>query len=327
MKKIKEYSIIVVLLISGNLLYSATYYVSTTGNNSNPGTEDKPFATIQKAHDMTQAGDTIYLFGGTYTPSGQTMFNRNGTADSYIVLCSYPGEVPVIDGENIPDGTITWAFNETKYWKIIGPITVTNGRGAGISIAGEQFLEFEHIESSYNGKRATNGAHGFMIWIGDDIFFKNCDAHHNANHLWKDGKDQELNQYQHGDGWRIFSGTNIRLVGCRSWRNLDDNYDILGTETPVEFIDCWAAYAGVDDAQGSITGTPNYSMPLVDGRDLLWGNGIKLGYNEDNLKHRVVRCLSWNAIDNSGRQVTDGIYLLRFQTGKDVKTIKISYIR
>lgn len=290
----KKHAIIGLLILTWNYMYSNAYYVAPNGNNNDPGTIEKPFATIQKAHDMVQAGDTIFLRGGTYSPSDPILFDRSGTAGSYIVFCSYQGEVPVIDGANIPDGIDTWFFANAGYWKITGPIQVTNGRGAGISISGGRFLEFEQVESSYNGKRAPNGAHGFLLWQGDDILFRNCDAHHNANHLWKEGTDQELMQYQHGDGWRIFSGTNIRLVGCRSWHNLDDNYDILRTESPVEFVDCWAAYAGIDDAEGTITGVPDKNMPRVDGRDLLWGNGIKLGYNEDETKHKVFRCLSWN---------------------------------
>jgi len=50
------------------------------------------------------------------------------------------------------------------------------------------------------------------------------------------------------------------------------------------------------DAQGSITGEPNRAMPPVDAREIpaIWGNGIKLGYDEDNVSHQVIRCLTWN---------------------------------
>ncbi len=300
MIKVKRYTIIILILITANLLISSTYYVSPGGNDSNSGAMDKPFASIQKAHDAAQPGDTIYLREGTYTPTSQTVFRKSGSANSYFVLSSYPGEVPVIDGENVPEGNInhgstaTWMFNNAKFWKIIGPLIVTNGRGAGIYIDGAQFLEFNLVESSYNGKRAARAGHGFMIWTGSDIVFNNCDAHHNANHLWKSGEDQEINQYQHGDGWRIFSGANIRFVGCRSWRNLDDNYDFYGADMPIELIDCWAAYAARDDSLGSITGIPDNDMPRIDTSDLLWGNGIKLGYNQDYVEHSAVRCMSWN---------------------------------
>jgi hypothetical protein len=159
-----------------------------------------------------------------------------------------------------------------------------------VYIDDSRFLEFDLVESSYNGKRAARAGHGFFIWSSStsDILFKNCDSHHNANHLWKSGEDQLVNQYQHGDGWRIFGGTNIRLVGCRAWHNLDDGYDFTQAGNSVEMIECRAAYSGVDDAAGSITGTPNKPMPRWE------GDGIKLGYEEDIGQHRAIRCLSWN---------------------------------
>ena len=280
------------------VLYAETYYVAPGGDDGNPGTIEAPFATVKKAHDNEdlQPGDVIYLRGGTYYPTKQTVFNRAGNANNYFVLSSYPGEVPVIDGQNIPEGNInststpTWVFKNAGYWKVLGPIHLTNGRGSGVYIEGSQFLEFDLVECSYNGKRAARAGHGFFIYSSStsDILFKNCDSHHNANHLWKSDEDQLVNQYQHGDGWRIFDGTNIKLVGCRAWHNLDDGYDFTQADNSVVMIECWAAYSGVDDAQGSITGTPNKPMARWE------GDGIKLGYENHTGQHRVVRCLSWN---------------------------------
>jgi len=47
--------------------YGADYYVSQSGNNSNPGTESQPWRTIQNAADTMVAGDTVYIRAGTYT--------------------------------------------------------------------------------------------------------------------------------------------------------------------------------------------------------------------------------------------------------------------
>ncbi len=296
----KYFFIFLYVIISAlpGILYAKSYYVAPDGDDGNPGTIEAPFATVKKAHDneALQPGDVIFLRGGTYYPTQQTTFNKTGNADNYFVVSSYPGEVAVIDGMNIPEGNInatstpTWAFNNAGYWKIRGPIHLTNGRGAGVYIDSSRFLEFDRIESSYNGKRAARAGHGFFIWSSStrDILFNNCDSHHNANHLWKSGEDQQANQYQHGDGWRIFNGTHIRLVGCRAWHNLDDGYDFTQTDNRIEMVECWAAYSGVDDADGSITGTPNRPMSRWE------GDGIKLGYGNDTGQHRATRCLSWN---------------------------------
>jgi parallel beta-helix repeat protein len=43
-----------------------TYYVSTTGNDSNPGTSASPFKTIQKAANTAQSGDSVSVLAGNY---------------------------------------------------------------------------------------------------------------------------------------------------------------------------------------------------------------------------------------------------------------------
>jgi hypothetical protein len=42
-------------------LQDAAYYVAPSGNDSNPGTMDRPWQTIQKAADTLIAGDTVYI--------------------------------------------------------------------------------------------------------------------------------------------------------------------------------------------------------------------------------------------------------------------------
>jgi len=44
---------------------SQTYYVSTSGYDSNPGTLASPFLTIAKAVSVVKAGETIFVRGGS----------------------------------------------------------------------------------------------------------------------------------------------------------------------------------------------------------------------------------------------------------------------
>jgi len=76
-RRARRVSLIAVVSLLGSAFHpkdadAATYYVSPSGSNSNPGTLAAPFATLQKAHDVAVAGDTIWVRGGTYTPSAQT---------------------------------------------------------------------------------------------------------------------------------------------------------------------------------------------------------------------------------------------------------------
>ena len=97
MRVVANCVILVWIMMLTNLLYSETYYVSPGGDDNNPGSIDNPFATVQKGHNTMQSGDTLYLRGGTYYPSGGTSFSKDGNANSYYIVCSFPGELPISD--------------------------------------------------------------------------------------------------------------------------------------------------------------------------------------------------------------------------------------
>lgn len=82
-------------LLSTVATHAATYYVATTGNNSNPGTSSQPWQTVAYAVDKMVAGDTTYVKGGTYY--GHVRFKRSGTQSAPIKLLNAPGQFPVID--------------------------------------------------------------------------------------------------------------------------------------------------------------------------------------------------------------------------------------
>ncbi len=284
----------------------AHFYLAPNGNDKNPGTKARPFATMAHAITRMQPGQLLYVRGGTFFPKTSTRFRIVGKPDAYFHIHAYPGEVPVFDGTQLKAQNggmnVTWHFHHAKYIKVKGHIHLTNGRGAGLFVDNEsQFLDFDWIEASRNGWEVTRGGHGFYIHGRNisDITFRNCDAHRNANHQTKPGEDVEVNLYQHGDGFRIFEAKNVKMINCRAWHNLDDAYDFTQAVSPILLSNSWAAYSGIDDAQGSLTGTPNKRMRRYE------GVGIKVGYDNDTGAHRIERCLSWNNMCH-GYQISGG---------------------
>lgn len=69
------------------------YYVSNSGNDSNPGTISAPWRTMQKAMDTLLPGDTLYVRGGQYNgiQTGWS-FEYSGTETQPITVTNYPGE-------------------------------------------------------------------------------------------------------------------------------------------------------------------------------------------------------------------------------------------
>lgn len=66
---------------------AATYYVATTGSDSNAGSGAAPFLTVQKGLSVLAAGDTLILRDGTYAGSSNALTNvPNGSAAGWITI-------------------------------------------------------------------------------------------------------------------------------------------------------------------------------------------------------------------------------------------------
>lgn len=83
---------------------AATYYVATNGKDSNSGSIDSPWATIQKAADTVSAGDTVIVKDGTYTDTNSDnyvlIFNSSGDANNWITFKSENKWGAILDGNN-----------------------------------------------------------------------------------------------------------------------------------------------------------------------------------------------------------------------------------
>lgn len=73
--------------------YAGTYYVSSSGSDSNSGSQSSPFKTINKGLSRaTSSGDIVYVMSGTYPE--MVYVGQSG-----IKLLAYPNNTPVIDGQ------------------------------------------------------------------------------------------------------------------------------------------------------------------------------------------------------------------------------------
>jgi hypothetical protein len=90
-----------VALISSSLSSAQPYFISPAGDDANPGTLDKPFATLQRAQQaVRQKRGDVFLRGGTYYLSAPLVFTAqdSGAKDAPVVFQNYGGEKAVISG-------------------------------------------------------------------------------------------------------------------------------------------------------------------------------------------------------------------------------------
>ncbi len=107
--------ITLLLTMTGFSASANTYYISTTGDNANPGTIDLPWRNIQYACNRVKPGDTIYMRGGLYRDE-QVTLSRSGTSDNWIVFRNYPGEKPVLQFSRSMNKESDWIDQGNNLW-------------------------------------------------------------------------------------------------------------------------------------------------------------------------------------------------------------------
>lgn len=117
------------------VIHAQVWYVSGTGSDSNDGkTEKTAFRTLQKAGNLVQPGDVVYVCNGIYesndvsSGSAVLLIKRSGTADAWITWKAMPGHNPEV--RPVGWGGITI---EASY-QIIDGISVI-GRNDSIALA------------------------------------------------------------------------------------------------------------------------------------------------------------------------------------------------
>ncbi len=153
---------------------SNTYYVASNGNDSNSGTLDRPWKTIQKACNTAAAGDTVYVRGGTY--SEQVKVNVSGSSSGYITISSYPEETAVLDGTGLSlsgDTPAAFYVNNKSYLKIVGfeirnyKVKSNSSVPAGIYVTGSSnHIEIRNnrIHAIENNASSDGNAHGIAVY-------------------------------------------------------------------------------------------------------------------------------------------------------------------
>jgi len=223
-----------------------TIYVATTGNDSTgTGLIGAPYATIQKAHDVAVAGDTIILRAGTYTPTAQTNLTKSGTTNNLITLTNFTGETVTIDGVSSGAGSDILRFNSASYWYVKGLNFFRASRNAIRLEGASNNNTFERNVISNSGNNSTVGTGLQIVGTSANNLVLNNDSHHNHDTTVGGGNSDGFSAQGLGNG-NVFRGN-------RAWKNGDDGFDYFnrdGTASsgPVLVESNWSFENGFDDA-------------------------------------------------------------------------------
>jgi hypothetical protein len=238
---VKSLSVVVFLVcVSGAFGQPNTsLYVSTRGNDSNPGSQAAPWRTIQHAADTAHAGSTVNVMGGTYEEL--VSINASGnSSDGFLTFRSYPGETAILDATHFtPSGRqAILTIHNQSYVRIEG-FEIRNFRTAihrlsplGISVMGSgSHIELlknnvHHIEQTFDGRDAPgHGDNGFGIAVyGTDAKTPITDLVIDGNevHHLKTGSSESL----------VVNGnvTNFRITHNVVHDNNNIGIDVIGFE-------------------------------------------------------------------------------------------------
>ncbi len=263
--------------------FAAEFFVSTTGDDTNSGSQEHPIATLAQANAIVEPGDTVWIRGGTYHLNTAIRITTSGRSDAQrIQYWAYENETPVFDFANYRSPrkrSDQPAISITADWLHIRGLEIANVHGND----GDHSISAIRTEdASHNIFERLNIHHIFGTGIfiaggqGGNLIL-NCDSHDNYDRNGSQGDGQNA------DGFGIHyqsEGEPSIIRGCRAWMNSDDGYDLIHQEVTVMTENCWAFRNGFAEDGNRKPRQGN-------------GNGFKMGSSRIGVRHVIQNCVAW----------------------------------
>ncbi len=161
--------------VTGNI-----YYVAPWGDNANPGTSERPWATPGYGSRQLQPGDTLIILGGRYVLSeydADIITPPSGTAEGWITIRGEEGDRPVLAGR---DNLIT-----------------------AINLSGAQYVRVENLEITHDDQ-----ASGEALWFREGVEILGAPA---AHIVLQDLYIHHVDEF----GMNIQDVEDLQIINCR----------------------------------------------------------------------------------------------------------------
>ena len=305
-------------IVLGDIIWCSPDGDDTTAD----GSELRPFFDVQKAIDMAEPGDRIWMKAGTYIYDKRININdRNGEPDKPIELFGYEGRA-VLDFSGMPyhahsDNPYQGVRLTSSYWHFYC-IDICNASDNGLLIERNKPTG----GSSSDIANRTQDAHDNLIEQCN--FYKNGDTGLQIKNLGANNRIINCDAYLNcdegegdADGFapKLSVGDNNYFYGCRAWMNSDDGWDVFfkkdggfGDNMTIILENCISYKNGFLDEN---TIAPNGN-----------GNGYKCGSNQGAMNVYMNRCLAiHNKAKGFDQNHNAGDIILNNCTGMTLKSL------
>jgi hypothetical protein len=265
---------------------NATYYVSPSGSNSNPGTKEDPWATPGYGSKKLKPGDTLVILGGRYslkTYWDDMITPPTGADGAWITIKGEAGNRPVLAGRDDLFSAVD--ISNTSYIRIEN-LEITSDNGAkfrgGVEATGGpvnhivlEDLYIHHIDD-------------FGVNIGDTVDFQiiDCDITYCAGGAvggpaGKHGGIRNL----------LVSGCNLSYCGHYYQGNpgpgpydRPDGFGIEPSEGPIEIRDTTAEHNLGDGLDSKAANTYIHECVVANNTC----DGVKLWAHDSKIENTVI---------------------------------------
>lgn len=292
---------IIIFIFSVISLPAKNYFIAVYGNDTNNGSIESPFATLNKAQSLVEPGDTVYIRGGVYRIGEKQIMAFEGayacvfdlqksgsSSEKRICYFGYQNERPVFDlaqvrplGKRVTVFHVGGSFLHFKNFEVIGTQVTLTGHTQS-----ECFRNDGGCNNVYENLSMHDGmAIGFYLIRGGDNLILNCDAYKNYDNVSEDGRGGNVDGFGGHPTTEESTGNVFR--GCRAWYNSDDGFDLINARAACVIDHCWSFFNGF---------VPDTMQPAGDGTGFKAGGyGMKETVRCPAISpvHKVEFCLAY----------------------------------
>ncbi|MCY7350248.1 MAG: right-handed parallel beta-helix repeat-containing protein [Cytophagaceae bacterium] len=247
--------------------YAVNYYVSaSTGNDINDGKSvGKPLLTIQKAANLTVAGDTVLVMNGVYnSTSGPVLtITRSGTASGSITFKAMPGHKPKLTAS----GNVWNAVSINGSYIVLEGIEL-EGNNAKLTYQGALAAYEAQVaggppSATYNTNALTIGGPRLESRFPHHVTIRGCTIHDfpggGLTAIQTDYVTFENNRVYNNAWYMVYGGSGISIL------------------TPFNF-DKVTTYRNI--VRGNVCSGNKTTIPWISLKRLSDGNGIIIDVNQ-----------------------------------------------